>query len=84
MSPELRSIFSFPLLRKNVVVAVIVGTVLTAINQGDTFLATGQIEIAKVILTYCVPFLVASYGSYNSLRSLLSALPPDGKNPHQG
>jgi methyl-accepting chemotaxis protein len=70
MSPELRSTFSLPLMRRNFVVALVVGTLLTAINQGDVLLSTGQVDAMKAVLTYCVPFLVASYGSYNSLRSL--------------
>ncbi len=69
MSPELRTVLSRPLLKKNLVVAVVVGTLLNLINQLD-FLIAGEPNLAKLALTYCVPFFVASYGSYNSLRAL--------------
>ena len=69
MSAELRAVFSRRLVRRNLLVALVVGTILNAINQLD-FLLTGDINLTKLCLTYCVPFFVASYGSYNSLRAM--------------
>lgn len=46
-------------------VAVLVGTILTCINQGD-FLLSGNFEaikIWKILMTYCVPFCVSTYSS---------------------
>ena len=57
------------LVKRNVVVAIVVGTALNAINQGDAILAGYDVDITKALLTYCVPFCVATYGAYNSLRS---------------
>lgn len=57
-----------PLVRKNLIVAAVVGTVLTAINQFEGVFLGEEISLVKLLLTYCVPFLVASYGSYNALR----------------
>jgi len=55
-------------LRRSLAVALIVGTVLNAINQGPEIWA-GQMPVAwKLALTYLVPFCVASYGSYSALR----------------
>ena len=54
-----------PMLRRSAGVAVVVGTVLTAINQGDVLLAgrwTGGLSW-KIPLTYVVPFLVATWGA---------------------
>ena len=54
-----------PLLKRSVIAALIVGTVLTALNQGDNLLA-GEWSSAlywKIPLTYCVPFLVSTYGA---------------------
>ena len=51
-------------LRSTLAVALVVGTVLFAINQLDTVLAgraTGRVWL-KAALTYVVPFLVANYG----------------------
>ena len=59
-----------PMLRRSAVVAVVVGTILTLLNQGDGLLA-GQWNDAlywKIPLTYCVPFLVATYGALTAAR----------------
>jgi hypothetical protein len=55
--------------RRSLSVALVIGTVLNAINQGPEIL-TGHWPIWwKLILTYIVPFAVASYGSYAAFRS---------------
>ena len=56
-------------LRRSIVVAVVVGTALNLINQGPEMLAGNWPVIWKLALTYVVPFLVASYGSYAAFRS---------------
>jgi hypothetical protein len=43
-------------------VALIVGTILNLINQGDVFLDDGKVNLAKIVLTYVVPCCVATYG----------------------
>ena len=49
--------------------AVIIGTVLNAINQGPEIFSGHWPIWWRLILTYFVPFAVASYGSYAALRS---------------
>ena len=56
-------------LRRSFVVAVVVGTALNIINQGPEIISGGSPVIWKLALTYLVPFLVASYGSYAAFRS---------------
>ena len=59
-----------PMLRRSLLVAVAVGTILTLLNQGD-ILFTGSWNSAlywKVPLTFCVPFCVASYGALSNSR----------------
>ncbi|MGH7391559.1 MAG: nitrate/nitrite transporter NrtS [Candidatus Rokuibacteriota bacterium] len=59
-----------PLLRRSLGIAVIVGSVLTAINQGDTILS-GHWQPAlvwKIPLTYLVPFVVATWGALLNSR----------------
>ena len=59
-----------PMLRRSAIVAVVVGTILTLLNQGDG-LFSGQWDNAlywKIPLTYCVPFLVATYGALTAAR----------------
>ncbi len=54
-------------IRRSVIVAILVGSILVAINQGDAILAGSAINWWKLAMTYAVPFLVASYGSYAAL-----------------
>lgn len=51
--------------------AALVGTLLMLINHGDA-LAVGAIDlerIAKIVLTFAVPYGVATYASVQALRS---------------
>ena len=56
------------MLRRSVLTSAVVGTILVAINQGPEIVAgTGGADLAwKVPLTYCVPFLVASWGALSN------------------
>jgi hypothetical protein len=56
-------------LRRSLVVALVVGTALNLINQGPEMLSGTWPVMWKLALTYVVPFLVASYGSYAAFRS---------------
>jgi hypothetical protein len=49
--------------RRSLVVALVVGTILTLINQGDALLAGGAVDWVKIALTYCVPYAVCTYGA---------------------
>lgn len=60
-----------PMLRRSLVIAAIVGTLLIAINQGNIILG-GDFPPAlywKIPLTYCVPFLVATTGALLNART---------------
>ena len=63
-SPKLgRLIFGDGTPKKAILTALVVGSVLTAINHGDVLLA-GQFPPAwKVFLTYCVPYCVTTWGA---------------------
>lgn len=60
-----------PLLRRSAVTALVVGTILVAINQGTVLLdGTASLSLVwKIPLTYCVPFCVATWGALTSSRS---------------
>ncbi len=60
----LRCALSWPVAKRSLLVMVIIGSVLNLINQGDLLLSSGPINWWKVILTYCVPFCVATFGAY--------------------
>ena len=49
--------------------ALLIGTLLNAIKQGPELIAGRGLVWWKLILTYFVPFAVASYGSYAALAS---------------
>lgn len=65
----LRQTFTPPIVRRSLIVALIIGTVLNAINQGPEIWHGDRVVVWKLVLTYTVPFLVASYGAYSALRS---------------
>ena len=58
------------ILIRSLTVAIVIGTLLNAINQGDVVLAGQVPNLAKLALTYLVPFLVATYGAYSALASI--------------
>jgi hypothetical protein len=60
-----------PLLRRSSAIALLVGSVLVAINQGDLLLAwRGEPALLwKVPLTYLVPFVVATWGGLLNSRA---------------
>lgn len=60
--------------RKAVLTALVVGTVLTLINHGDTLLAGGHPPLIKILLTYCVPYCVTTWGAVSGKRSQLAKL----------
>lgn len=51
--------------RRSLAVALVVGTLLNLINQGDALLGLGPAAVNwfKVALTYVVPYGVATYGA---------------------
>ncbi len=65
-----------PMLVRSFVICLIVGTVLTAINQGNV-IAGGDLPAAlawKIPLTYSVPFCVATAGAMLNARSAVSGV----------
>ncbi|MDD3798363.1 MAG: nitrate/nitrite transporter NrtS [Novosphingobium sp.] len=66
----LQAVFRPPILTRSLIVALVVGTVLNLINQGDVLWDGARPDWAKLMLTYCVPFCVASYGAWSALRAV--------------
>jgi len=61
-----------PMLRRSGLIALVVGTVLTAINQGDVLLAGHwpPALVWKLPMTYAVPFIVATFGALGTGKVL--------------
>ncbi len=55
--------------RRSLRVALVVGSILVIINYGDRIIAgtLGPLEFAKIGLTYCVPYCVATYAAVSAL-----------------
>ncbi len=54
---------------KAVYTALVVGTILTAINHGDVILAGTPPSAWKVVLTYIVPYCVTTWGAITGKRA---------------
>ena len=59
------------------ITALIVGTILTAINHGDLLVAGTAPPLAKVALTYCVPYCVTTWGAVTGKLALLRRQLPE-------
>jgi len=59
-----------PILGRSIRVALVIGAVLTAINQGDAIWVGDWPAIWKIALTFLGPFLVASYGAYGAIAKI--------------
>jgi hypothetical protein len=63
-----RQILTWPTIRRSLLAALFVGTIVNGINQGPEILAGHWPVVWKLALTYTVPFLVVSYGSYAAFK----------------
>ena len=52
--------------RRSFYVAVVVGLILNAINQGDRIVAGVSPQWIKLALTFVVPYCVATYGAVSA------------------
>ena len=67
----LRLVFSFKLLCRTMVIAVIVGTILSLINQAH-IIAGGEADTAtwvRVGANFVVPFIVSNVGALSATRT---------------
>jgi hypothetical protein len=49
--------------RRSLMAALVVGTILNLINQGDALFGGRPLDWLKLGLTYIVPYCVATYGA---------------------
>lgn len=62
--------------RRSFYVAIIVGTILNLINQGDALLGGTNVSWIKVVLTYFVPYVVCTYGAVTAQLSAYKSTSP--------
>ena len=60
---------SQPVMRRSARVALVVGSVLVAINYGDRLIVgeVGGSDLVRILLTYCVPYCVSTYAAVSAL-----------------
>jgi hypothetical protein len=58
-----RYAFSGGVPQRSLWVAAVVGTILNLINQGDRLFLGQSLDVAKLALTYLVPYCVSTYGA---------------------
>jgi hypothetical protein len=57
--------------QRSLAVAIVVGTILNVINQGDALLGGAPMNWVKVLLTFAVPYCVSTYGAVSFRLSLM-------------
>jgi hypothetical protein len=68
--PTIISLATRPrVIKSSLVVAIVVGTILNLINQGDAAANGHALVLWKMALTYCVPYCVSTYGAVMALRN---------------
>jgi hypothetical protein len=69
--------------RRSFCVALMVGTILNIINQGDAIFSGKPIDWLKLALTYFVPYAVCTYGAISAQLSHPTDAKSQGAN-HAG
>ena len=62
--------------RRALGVAIVVGFLLNLINQGSAMLGHGKIDWVKLMLTFMVPYGVATYGAVSARLAAVRGAPP--------
>ncbi|MFT2089704.1 nitrate/nitrite transporter NrtS [Paraglaciecola sp. 2405UD69-4] len=57
-------------LKTAIYISIIVGSLLTLINQGEAFWGDAELNWFKVITTYMVPFCVSMYSSIMAAKEV--------------
>lgn len=55
--------------RRALIVAIVVGSALNLINQGDALFGAKTVDVGKLLLTFIVPYLVSTHGAVSARMS---------------
>ena len=71
MDSWIKTASTYSIQKTGLKMAVVVGTILTLINQGNILFAANwqDVHLPKLLLTFCVPYCVAIYAGTASRRS---------------
>lgn len=61
--PLMEIMFGRSVVRRSAIAALIVGTILNLIAQGDFLMEGRPLNYWKIVFTYLVPYCVATYGA---------------------
>lgn len=59
---------NYVVIKRAIIIALVVGTLLNIINQYDAIFGTSSLNWLKACLTYCVPFSVSLFSSWLANR----------------
>jgi hypothetical protein len=81
-----RSARRAPIARRCLSIALVVGTLLSLVNQGDLLVAghIGTATVLRILANYVIPFVVANLGAMSSLPSRQPELSPGETRPGPG
>ncbi|MCP4902312.1 MAG: hypothetical protein GY906_35545 [bacterium] len=65
----LKRIFSGEVVRRSLIIAFAVGPILTLINQSEAWMNPQRLDVGKTILTFIVPYFVATIAQIRSIGS---------------
>ncbi len=65
-------LFSHGIPRRSLIVAIVVGSILNLVNQGDVLWGDASLDSLKLGLTYIVPYCVAAYGAVTARLHFLA------------
>jgi hypothetical protein len=65
------------------IAALVVGTILNLINQGEALCSGGELNFLKLGLTYLVPYCVATYGAVTARRRFMTMNLPVDASPRR-
>ena len=72
ISPLKRTL-AWPIIKRAILVALVIGSLLNVINQGDAVWTDTPLDWTKLTLTFCVPFFVSLYGAFTANQALATA-----------
>lgn len=58
------------MIKRAITIAIVVGTLLNLINQPSALLGEESVDWLKLVLTYCVPFIVSLVSSYLTVKDI--------------
>lgn len=68
--------------KRSLILAIIVGSALNLINQGEAVFGTAHVNWFKLVLTYIVPYLVSTYGAVSVQMRMQKMARPKNSGTH--